>query len=264
MKDTCICRECKKELNYSNNFYSGMRICKNCLHCELIQLACKLELRESMMILCGKYDLYFDINLLKGSASETLGAYMRQINSLPQYRSKRFKDSVFNKEDNKDSDVDTEKMSTIDFLDMDIEKVKKNILKSVNDGSVNEHGKWLQSLRDAVRLKQDLEYIDGNKDTNLYFDVSVKGEETCVYCDGEIKRFKNCNFDEIANFVDSMVNDKNVDIYGDYFGLGLGLADALKQRGYSNFKDTKISAGDKNKGLQNGNFFRSVVSTYRK
>lgn len=45
----------------------------------------------------------------------------------------------------------------LDFINYDIEKIKKNIESASIRGDVNLHGKWLNSLREAMELRDKLE-----------------------------------------------------------------------------------------------------------
>lgn len=105
--------------------------------------------------ICKKHDLYYDYNLINSLVSESkkfiLEEYIKCLNSFPQYEGLEFKDSFNNRSKNK-----LEK-TNLDFVNYDIEKIKTNIENAVIRGDVNLHGKWLNSLREALELKDKLE-----------------------------------------------------------------------------------------------------------
>lgn len=105
--------------------------------------------------ICKKHDLYYDYNLINSLSSESNGfilkKYIRCLNSFPQYEGLEFKDSFNNKSKNKLEKTDS------DFINEDIEKIKGNIASASTRGDVNLHGKWLNSLREALELKDKLE-----------------------------------------------------------------------------------------------------------
>lgn len=108
--------------------------------------------------ICKKHDLYYDYNLINSLSSESKGfilkEYMKCLNSLPQYEGLEFKDSFNNKSKNELEKTD------LDFISYDIEKIKTNIGNAVIRGDANLHGKWLNSLREALELKDKLENKD--------------------------------------------------------------------------------------------------------
>lgn len=108
--------------------------------------------------ICKKHDLYYDYNLINSLSSESKGfilkEYMKCLNSLPQYEGLEFKDSFNNKSKNELEKTD------LDFINYDIEKIKTNIGNAVIRGDANLHGKWLNSLREALELKDKLENKD--------------------------------------------------------------------------------------------------------
>lgn len=120
--------------------------------------------------ICKKHDLYYDYNLISSLVSESkkfiLEEYIKCLNSFPQYEGLEFKDSFNNRSKNK-----LEK-TNLDFVNYDIEKIKTNIENAVIRGDANLHGKWLNSFRDALELKDRLENKD-NIPVNNTFNFST-------------------------------------------------------------------------------------------
>lgn len=171
------CTECKKfetgDMFYSRfykkvnrthqNMTSYEGVCKECL---IKEYQASLEnfngdLYKAIDYICAKYDLPFEEELVGNKQGEDLSKtkifqnYIRVINSLPQYSkgvytqtTKTIKADVIvaGKLNINDSDID--------FINKDIKKIKENILKCE---SPNEHGKWMNSLREALLLKKEIE-----------------------------------------------------------------------------------------------------------
>lgn len=100
------CFSCEEELNdglfYNSNskaYKNKMPICKNCVT-KLFETYLKeyKSAQKAMFRICGLLDIYYSKTLVD-NISETkdnmsiIKAYMRQINSLPQYKDKCFQDS---------------------------------------------------------------------------------------------------------------------------------------------------------------------------
>lgn len=152
------CKICKKEKT-EQNFYKGFTECKDCLGNYLNGKSTtqgfeviKDLLHDNNYIINQEllHDIFFnDRDEYRDSNNiGKLSDYLRKINSLPQYKEYKYK-------------IVAEEKSDIDFINDDIEQLKKNIQKSLDNYDFNAHNKWMNSLRDAIELRDKLQ---GNKE----------------------------------------------------------------------------------------------------
>jgi hypothetical protein len=125
------------------------------------------DTKKSIYKLCKQYNLPYDSRLIDSlcesteSCSGVLKTYIRHIHSLNQYKVS-FDDYVMNNSNDTISEfgvntsVEIKEKSNIDFIEEDIKQIKINIQKSSESNDVNAHGKWLNSFRDALALREDL------------------------------------------------------------------------------------------------------------
>ncbi|WP_252225017.1 MULTISPECIES: hypothetical protein [unclassified Clostridium] len=67
----------------------------------------------------------------------------------------------------------------------------------------------------------------------LYFDVSRDSDaKTLLYFKNKIYRLKDCTYENIVNKIKEITCGYDIEIYGDIFGIGLGLADYLYKEGF--------------------------------
>ena len=192
------CKEQKKDynfykivyqkLNHDTNKYEDFNICKSCF----LEYFFSIENNDfciDLKNLCKEFNMVFDIKLFniinnkRENLKSKLLEYIKCISSLKQYYGKEYRDSIF--VDSRDNNK-SEKNSDLDFINYDIEKIKKNIESASNRGDANLHGKWLNSLRDAIELRNKLE------NTN-----NIPINNTIVVN-------KNINEDDIKNIIKNM------------------------------------------------------------
>lgn len=179
-------------------------ICKECL---IKEFQASLEnfkgdVKEAIKYICSKYDLPYDIKLIKNNTSKTgeLKNYIRTISSLKQYEYKGFVEH-YHEPKNK-----TENMSDIEFLERDIESIKIKMSDSLDRDDVNAYGKWMNSLRDALQLKDKLENNIGYSVKKL----DLKDNDIIV-----LNADRECDLNKIefeVNHVKEIVNNKVITV----------------------------------------------------
>lgn len=148
------CKTCKKEKT-EQNFYKGFTECKDCLGEHLNGKSTTQAFEEVKDLLQDNnyivnqellYDIFFsDKDEYRGSNNlGKLSDYLRKINSLPQYKEYKYK-------------IINEEKSDIDFINDDIRELKVKISKSLEKEDFNAHNKWMNSLREAIELRDKLE-----------------------------------------------------------------------------------------------------------
>lgn len=184
-------------------------ICKECL-IEKFTHTYKLfnnNFERTLKVMCEDYNLPFVVSLISlhndVNYIERLKLYIKDISSLPQYKNMTYF-------------VQKEK-SDIDFLNDDIKGVKEHIEYSLKQGSVNEHNKWLNSLREALELKDKLE--NSNKWEESFLLYQENGKDMIITCEqkgDEIRNTRKYEVKEIPPSVAVKVElDKNYTIDGD-------------------------------------------------
>lgn len=242
------CKRCKKDKPKELNFYKGFDVCKDCLS-EYLNDFTKEQAFEKVKELLHENNYIINQELLNDiffsekdeyrgrNNIGRLSEYLKRINSLPQYKDYRYK-------------VINEEKSDIEFINDDIKGVKEHIEYSLKQHNVNEHNKWLNSLRDAFLLRERLESTV--KPTyDLYFDVERAGSESncIIYYKGQVHNLRKFNSSYISEYINKLCEGDNVAIYGDINGLGRVIADSLYSLGYKinnttiNFKDSSINGG---------------------
>ena len=167
MEKEIYCTECKSVKKESKFYQRVISACYNennnltgiCKECLIAEFQSALEnfkgnVIDSIDYICSKYNLPFVRKLIltyrEGeSGTKAFKEYMRSISSLPQYRGMRYEKG--------DKEKEVEYKSDIDFLEEDIKSLRMKIVKALEHDDVNAHGKWMNSLREACRLKSDLE-----------------------------------------------------------------------------------------------------------
>jgi hypothetical protein len=162
-----------RKLNEKTNEYEFTYICKDFLKKEFeMFLNNKKDITEAMKCMCRKYDIYYNIEVLSNIISNNdinvyiFGKYIKEINSLKQYEDKKYKDSI--NENIIIKKVLTDDKSDIDFINDDIKGLKHNIQNALYNKDFNAHNKWMNSLRDAIELRDKLQ---GN--SNNVFNITV-------------------------------------------------------------------------------------------
>jgi hypothetical protein len=236
-----------EKLNPKVGEYEPYRICKECLIKDwsfgITDIDDSLKIKDKIHYMCKKYNLYYSDSVVDSAISESLtennsenhykefSTYLRIISSLRQYNGLKFKDSIYINDNAKPIEQESKEKSDIDFINDDIKGVKYHIEYSLKQHNVNEHNKWLNSLRDAFLLRERLESTI--KPTyDLYFDASRDSNDlTIIYYKNDIYYLRNKNIYEIANNIKNIILDDEVKIYGNISNVGLMLADELKQLG---------------------------------
>jgi predicted ATPase len=150
------CKTCRKE-KVEQSFYRGFTECKDCVGDSLNKFSNEVgHVKSKELLHKNNYiinqelldDIFFgDKDEYRGkSNSNKLSEYLRKINSLPQYKEYKYR-------------VVTEEKSDIDFINDDIKQLKKNIQNALDNHDYNTHGKWMNSLRDALELRCKLQRI---------------------------------------------------------------------------------------------------------
>ena len=170
-KEYIKCEFCKSELlentfykiitekrNERTGEYEPYTVCKKCVMRDYF-LNQTSVFQHDVNYICKKYNLYYDINIVdrivnSDNKEYKIGHYIKEISSLRQYIDKKYKDSVFLKDN--DNDINIEEKSDIDFINDDIQQLKKNIEKAIQKEDFNAHNKWMNCLRDAIELREKL------------------------------------------------------------------------------------------------------------
>lgn len=115
------------------------------------------------------------------------------------------------------------------------------IWKQRDNGDVKDHKVYKIEKEVKPKIKYD-----------LYFDVEHRDDGNCkcrVYFKDKVNGVVG-DFKFIAKYISDLCFNENVNIYGDTFGLGLGLADYLKELGYV-VKPTIINSTDVTRNIFN-------------
>jgi len=155
-----ICEACGIEKNLEKNYYLSrlpnqerMVICKDCFVEEIRNT-------EKIFDVLKKYNIPFlyelwDSSYIKHCELEaTIGEYMSKINSLPQYRNLKWKDSILNSSSNTD---DKKEVNFYDDIVTNLQKEAKKLnikLTKISDsnGDYNSYISILKSLRETLEL----------------------------------------------------------------------------------------------------------------
>ena len=85
----------------------------------------------------------------------------------------------------------------VSFINQDIEGIKKNIIKSMEEDNVSAHNRWLQALREALSVKKEYDWklmysvyeTDGHKEIAIWeqdSECNIRGKITWRINDGNI------------------------------------------------------------------------------
>lgn len=205
-----VCRNCKEEKSEKDFYkYISTDVCKDCLYEEWKKMGFK--------DLSLKYDFVYDDNLVQSLGIKTVDykqyfqSYIRQISSLPQYKKENYKPK--------------NKRTTLEFLEIEKGKLEDNLSKTLDKGDIGTYKNLIQAYERVLLLISNEENKSPTK--NLYFDVDKDRKCTTVYFDNKIIGYNNMDYIEIARCIRDMCVGKDVRIYGDSRGLGMGLVDSL-------------------------------------
>ena len=119
-------------------------------------------------------------------------------------------------------------------------------MEAINERNIRENKLSILNYNEMISnilksySKENNEKILNQKE--LYFDLG-RVEDNLFECNvlynKTIYRYINNNLEYIAECIEKIIGDKDVVIYGDYFGLGLCLSDLLKSKGLKT-SDTRI------------------------
>jgi len=203
------CQECKQE-RCDSNFYKIIRqrknnkgvytsyiICKDCIMKEYIDNS-EGDFSKGLIYICEKYNVYYDINLVNSISSNEIPdfknlfkQYIRYISCMLQYNGLKYKDSVFTSniivEEIIDSGrpLESEEKTDIDFINDDIKMIKRNMKNATFKNDANAHGKWMNSLRDALELRENLivkEAIEIDKKNSIIIGNALKSISERIIC----------------------------------------------------------------------------------
>ncbi|NRU52540.1 hypothetical protein [Clostridium beijerinckii] len=149
------CKKCGYERS-EQYFYKGFTECRDCIQdylnsqpLEKAFITTKELLEKANYIVNEQLlvNIFFgELEQYRGlKTGNMLGEYLKRVNTMPQFEKYRYNQKVINEE-----------KSDIDFLDDDIMRIKKNMKQSTFQNDANAHGKWMNSLRDALELKEKL------------------------------------------------------------------------------------------------------------
>jgi hypothetical protein len=241
-------------------------ICKECLIKKYFKYLDDNNgnVKKSIYEICKEYNLPYDEKMIQKyinankSCSYVLKVYMKDINSLPMYNDEKFHThkvhlgdentkasaTVYSDKGNalftiNDEEIGkVEEKSDIDFIEEDIKQIKRNIQKTSANNDVNAHGKWLNSFRDALTLREDLKRLEKKQNDNtydLYFDFGLSDKKNNKY--KAIIIFKEeihhvvGDLDCITKYIKILCKNEKVYIYGDLTTYGTVLADKLFEDG---------------------------------
>lgn len=150
--------------NLETGEYEQYSVCKNCIETEYLNYIKDYKYSgadaSAIKYICEKYNIYYDLNIVNSICKENcndkykLGKYFKEINSLKQYKDKKYKDSILTRRELKQKKV--EDWNDLEFLNIDIKNIKINMLNSIDKEDFNAHNKWMNSLRDALELREKL------------------------------------------------------------------------------------------------------------
>lgn len=196
--------------NTSCVFVKYQGVCKECL---IKEFQASLEnfkgdVKEAIKYICSKYDLPYDEQLIKNNTSKTgeLKNYIKDISILKQYENKGFDDECTIVKNKELSSKDIAELDAIDFLELDIKNIKIKMINSLKKDDVNAHGKWMNSLRDALQLKDKLE-------SNIGYSVKkldLKDNDIIV-----LNMDNECTLDKIefeVSHINELVNNKIITV----------------------------------------------------
>lgn len=132
------------------------------------------DLTYSLLLFCNNYNLVFDVNLVEGLNEyrddefiEFIKRYIRNISSLPQYKGKIFRDSIFKKQK-----IDKE-FNLINTLKIEQELLVEKIAKTRDKGDYGSYKNLIVALRDIARLIHDEEFYS-RKSKNVVENDNIK------------------------------------------------------------------------------------------
>jgi hypothetical protein len=164
MKNKIESLKCEKctAIQLENNFYKPLKkykICKDCFNQEFMfqyRGIFDTDFGATIEWMCKEYNLPFVQELIYYhedvlNIKEKLECYMNDISLLPMYQ--------------KTDEIKTK--SDIDFINDDIKELKIKISKSLEKDDSNAHGKWINSLREALELREKLQGVNNNSSFNI-------------------------------------------------------------------------------------------------
>lgn len=154
-----VCKDCGIEKNLEKSFYLSriptetgrMEVCKECF---------KEEFRNEKDVfdVFKKYDIPFIKDLWdiseKDDRSDVLTNYIRNINSLSQYKGLRWKDSILEKTDEEYTEIKAEifEASTIKNLEFEAEQLQKKIKQTREAENMGTYKNLAQNLEIILKM----------------------------------------------------------------------------------------------------------------
>lgn len=114
----------------------------------------------------------------------------------------------------------------VSFINQDIEGIKKNIIKSMEEDNVSAHNRWLQALREALSVKKEYDWklmysvyeTDGHKEIAIWeqdSECNIRGKITWRINDGNINDnlyyecdLKKKGLNDFENDFENILNSK--------------------------------------------------------
>lgn len=154
-----VCNICKKEQHALNNFYASnspmfadgrVPICKTCLVNEVDEFDPKLESLFRILRMIDKPFIYKYWEAAKKSKHNTVSAYMKNINSLPQCKDLTFEDG----------DVLEPKDGLNKFTDQTVAVVDEQYVEQLNEFEVTDEmlKRWGKGYKKAEIMKLENAY----------------------------------------------------------------------------------------------------------
>jgi hypothetical protein len=143
-----ICQSCGIEKSEKHYYLtpSGTRleICKDCFSNEFYN-------SKDLFQVFKKYDIPYFYDVWDRTV-ENIGDYMRQINSLPQYKYKTWKDSILSKEEDESENTIGFYDEIIKNLKEEAKKLNQKLLIATNRDDMQLYISAIKSLRETLDL----------------------------------------------------------------------------------------------------------------
>lgn len=234
---------------------------------------------EAIMKICQIYDLIFDQKIVENCNG--IGDYMKAIHSLPQYSGKKFIDSIILLDSKSEHEVKPHSNTVVNnMLNKDLDlifalKNEQNLLlkkmkRALDENNVGTYKNLVLALKEITGLIQKEEwtqkwskYSCDNKEyisvweqheteikNHRKFELEVKkqlyidfGRDiTKIYFNNKITYIKNSPVNLVTDTIISLLGgDNNIEICGDFNGLGITLLDSLRSKGVKNTCKTDLT-----------------------
>lgn len=234
---------------------------------------------EAIMRICQIYDLIFDQRIIE--SCNGIGDYMKSINSLTQYNGKKFIDSVIFLDNKTQyeakphhhavaDDMINKGLDLVCALRNEQQLLLEKMKSALDENNVGTYKNLVLALKEITSLVQKEEWtqkwskyscdnkeyisvweqheteiknhrkfeLEGKK--QLYIDFGR--DITKIYFNNKITYIKNPPVNLVADTIISLLGgDNNIEICGDFNGLGITLLDSLRSKGVKNTCKTDLT-----------------------